>query len=472
MSQNELFLLLPYLVVGLGAVAVLLSGVLPMSGRQKFAYTLTLILLAAACALSFGLWGRAGSVTVMGGGLRIDTVTLGFNALSSAGAFAALILARSYNPIRKEVGEAFCGLVLFATLGMFILVASTDLLAAFLGLELIAVPLFGLIAWEPARRGAIEGGLKYAVLAGLSAAFFLYGLALVYAGSGTLELDALATGLTHAHSLPMLTVAGFIMLLVGIGFELALVPFHMWAADVYEGAPVPVTALLGTVAKVAMLVFLVRLLTAVPAVVLDTLVPILAVLGVLGMVIGNLLALRQDKVLRLLGYSTIAHFGYVLAALSCASPLGYRAALYYGLAYAVMNMAVFAVFAVLFAEYGSEGDIADYRGAGRRHPWLGLVLVVGIVSLAGLPPTAGFFAKLFVLSALLQAGHIGLAVVLVLATATSFYYYLRLLLAFFQVDHAPVRAAEATPLGASFVLGVAAMLTLGVGIWAQVFFPG
>lgn len=470
MTQNEFLLLSPYLVIGLGAVAVLLAGVLPMSERQNqgLAYWLTLLLLAASFALSLGMWGRTGSL--MGGGLRIDAITLGFNALSSAGAFAALVLARGYGPIRAEVTEAFCGLVLFATLGMFILASSTDLLAAFLGLELIAVPIFGLIAWEPARRGAIEGALKYAVLAGLSAAFFLYGLALIYAGSGTLELTALAAGLSQAHSLPLLTITGFIMLLVGIGFELALVPFHMWAADVYEGAPVPVTALLGTVAKVAMLVFLVRVLSEVPLVVLNTLAPILAVIGVLGMVFGNLLALRQDKVLRLLGYSTIAHFGYVLAALSCSSELGYRAALYYGLAYAVMNMAVFAVFVALSGEYASEGRIADYRGAGRRHPWLGLVLVVGVVSLAGLPPTAGFFAKLFVLSALLQAGHPALAVVLVLATATSFYYYLRVLLAFFQADSAPAREASAPPLGASFVLGVSAVLTLGVGIWAQAFF--
>lgn len=472
MTQNEILLLSPYLVVGLGAVFVLLVGVLPMPETRNPAYGATLLLLSASFALSLGMWGHTGGA--MGGGLRIDAITLGFNALSCAGAFSALVLARGYAPLRAEVGEAFCALVLFATLGMFILVSATDLLVAFLGLELVAVPLFGLISWEPARHGAIEAGLKYAVLSGLAAAFFLYGLALIYAGSGTLEITALSAGLDRAHSLPVLTVAGFLMLLVGIGFELALVPFHMWAADVYEGAPVPVTALLGTVAKVAMLVFLVRLLSDVPALVLGTLVPILAALGVLGMVVGNLLALRQNKVLRLLGYSTIAHFGYVLAALSCASEAGYRAALYYGLAYALMNMAVFAVFVALSGEYAGQGHIADYRGVGRRHPWLGLALLVGVLSLAGLPPTAGFFAKLFVLSALLRAGDPALAVVLVLATAVSFYYYLRLLLAFFQqtetTPHVPVSPIAKTRLDASLVLGVSAALTLGVGIWARVFF--
>ncbi|APZ44274.1 NADH-quinone oxidoreductase subunit N [Acidihalobacter ferrooxydans] len=468
MTANEFLLLSPFLVLGLGAVAVLLAGVLPLPGRQTLAHGLALALLAAAFALSLALLGQTG--VAMDGGLRFDAVSYGFDALACAGAFGALVLARGYAPLRGEVGEAFGALVLFAVLGMFILISADDLLVAFLGLELVAVPLFGLVAWVPRHRGAIEGGLKYAVLSGVAAAFFLYGLALIYAGSGTLALPAMGAALAQAHAQPLLTVAGFVLLLVGIGFELALVPFHMWAADVYEGAPVPVSALLGTVAKVAMLVFLVHLLGAAPPRVLSALAPILAVLAVLGMLVGNLLALRQTKVLRLLGYSTIAHFGYVLAALSCVSADGYRAALYYGLAYAVMNMAVFAVFAVLSTRNGGEGRIADYRGVGRRHPWLGLALVVGVLSLAGLPPTAGFFAKLFVLSALLHGGHVGLAVVLVLATAASFYYYLRLLLAFFQTEETTQMPMARPAPGGALVLGVAVLLTLGVGVWARAFF--
>lgn len=468
MSSNEFLLLSPYLVVGLGAIVVLLSGVLPLPNRQSLSYLLSLLFLAAACALSLGSWGYVG--TAMDGALRIDATTLSFNALSSVGALAALLLARGYTPIRTEVGEAFCGLVLFATLGMFILASSTDLLAAFLGLELIAVPLFGLIAWKPSHHGAVEGGLKYAVLSGLAAAFFLYGLALIYAGAGTLALDGLAAGLHHARSVPPLTVAGFIMLLVAIGFELALVPFHMWAADIYEGAPVPVTALLGTVVKVAMLVFLVRLLSSAPAVVLHVLEPILVGFGLLGMIVGNLLALRQDKVMRILGYSTIAHFGYILTALSDGSALGYRAALYYGLAYAVMNVTVFAVLAALAAEDGTEGRLAHYHGVARRHPWFGVVFAVGVLSLAGLPPTAGFFAKLFVLYALLQGSHTILAVILVLATATSFYYYLRLLLAFFRTDNVEPRPTAHPQFGTAVVLSLSAVLTVGLGVLARYFF--
>jgi NADH-quinone oxidoreductase subunit N len=468
MSTSDLLLFSPYLVIGPGAIAVLLTGVLPVPGRQRLAFRLTLLLLMVAFALTLGLWGQSGSV--MDGDLRIDALTLAFNALSSIGALAALVLARDYPAIRNEVSEAFCALVLFSVLGMFILAASTDLLAGFLGLELVAVPLFGLIAWEPARRGAIEGGLKYAVLSGLAAAFWLYGLALIYAGAGTLDLDSLAQGLSHPRSIPVLTLAGFIVLLVGIGFELALVPFHLWVADVYEGAPLPVTALLGTVAKVALLVFLVRLLNEAPPLVLETLTQFLAVLGVIGMLIGNLLALRQENLMRLLGYSTIAHFGYLLAALSCGSEAGFQAALYYGLAYAVMSMTVFAALAALAGRTDGVGRIADYRGIAKQHPWLALAFAVGVLSLAGMPPTAGFFAKLFVLSALIQAGHMALAVVLVLATATSFYYYLRLLLTFFQTEEVPAPAPMQTALAASVVAGVAVALTLGVGLWSGVFY--
>jgi NADH-quinone oxidoreductase subunit N len=467
MSPADLLLLSPYLVIGLGAIAVLLIGVLPVPGRQQWAYGVTLLLLVVSFALSLGLWGHSGSA--MDGGLRIDALTLGFNALSSAGAFAAMLLARDSAAIRDEISEAFCALVLFTLLGMYILAAATDLLAAFLGLELIAVPLFGMIAWQPGRRGAIEGGLKYAVLSGVAAAFWLYGLALIYGGAGTLDLGPLNQGVSGPRGLPLLTLAGFFLLLVGIGFELALVPFHMWVADVYEGAPLPVTALLGTVVKVAPLIFLVRLVSEVPPSVLENLAQILAMLGLLGMVVGNLLALRQEKVMRLLGYSTVAHFGYVLASLSCASEAGYRAAIYYGLAYSLMNMTVFAVLTALSGETG-EGRISDYRGIVGRHPWLAMAMAVGVLSLAGLPPTVGFFAKLFVLTALIQDGNLTLAIVLVLATATSFFYYLRLLLAFFQAEEGQESAPTRPALATSFVAGTSVALTLGVGIWSGFFF--
>jgi NADH-quinone oxidoreductase subunit N len=459
-------MLSPFVITGLGGLAVLLVGVLPVAHPRRPAYGLTIVLLLAAGACGLALWGHD---RVVQGMIIIDSVSLSFISLSAAGALATVLLARHYGPTSGEIDEAFYALVLFATLGMFILVSSADLLAGFLGLELIAVPLFGLIAWQPHRPGAIEGGLKYAILSGLAAAFFLYGMALIYAGSGTLSTGAIAAAMAGPHGLPALVTVGAALLLVGIGFELAVVPFHMWAADIYQGAPVPVTALLGTVAKVAMLVFLSRLIGEQMVLVWAQFLPLLAALAAAGMVVGNLLALRQQNLKRLLGYSTVAHFGYVLAALASGTQNGYHAALYYGLAYAGMNMAVFGVVAVLAREAGDREDLVSYRGLGRRHPWLGLVLAIGVLSLAGLPPTAGFFAKLFVFLAALQAGLQGLAVLLALATAASFYYYLRILVVFFSTTEEEVVPAPRLSFGTWMVLASSAGLTLGVGIYAQVF---
>jgi NADH-quinone oxidoreductase subunit N len=469
MSSTDFVLLTPYIIAGLGGLAVLLTGVLPIASGGRLAYGLTVLLLVAAGASAL-LQGT--HPHVIQGLIVIDVTSSSFIALCAGGALATVLLARHYGPIAGEVNEAFYGLVLCTALGMFMLVSTTDLLTGFLALELIAVPLFALIAWQPRRPGAIEGGLKFAVLSGLAAAFFLYGMALIYAGAGTLDGGAVAAAAAGPHGFPLLVTIGTALLLVAIGFELAVVPFHMWTADIYQGAPVPVTALLGTVAKVAMLVFLSRLVVHQMAAVWSQFLPLLGALAVAGMVVGNLLALRQQNLKRLLGYSTIAHFGYVMAALASGGQSGYQAALYYGLAYTVMNIAVFGVVAVLAGEVGDREDLESYRGLGRRHPWLGLVLTVGVLSLAGLPPTAGFFAKLLVFLATLQSGGYGLALVLALATAASFFYYLRILVVFFspaEEEGAPVARLS---FGAGLVLAGAAGLTLGAGIYAQPFLLG
>ena len=469
MSSTDLILLGPYIIAGLGGLAVLLAGVLPIAGRERLTYGLTLVLLLAAGSAGPLLWDQT---HIIQGLIIVDGTALAFIALSAAGALATVVLARHYGPTTGEVNEAFYGLVLFATLGMFILVSTADLLTGFLAIELIAVPLFALIAWQPRRPGAIEAGLKFAVLSGLAAAFFLYGMALIYAGAGTLDSGAIAAAAAGPHGVPLLVTIGTALLLVAIGFELAVVPFHMWTADIYQGAPVPVTALLGTVTKVAMLVFLSRLVVHQMAAVWTHFLPLLGVLAAAGMVVGNLLALRQQNFKRLLGYSTIAHFGYVLAALASGGQSGYQAALYYGLAYTVMNIAVLGVIAVLAGDIGDREDLESYRGLGRRHPWLGLVLAIGVLSLAGLPPTAGFFAKLLVFLAALQGGWYGLSLLLALATAASFFYYLKILMVFFSGAEAEAAPAARLSFGTGLVLAGAAALTVGAGIYAQPFLFG
>jgi NADH-quinone oxidoreductase subunit N len=454
----------PYALVGLGGLLVRLLGLLPSPWGTRASSWASLAVLAAAALAIILTWGDTQGIVA--GVVVIDPLSRIFGLLFLGGGISTLLLARHYAPMAGDMDEAFHSLVLFAVLGMLMLTSSASLLTAFLGLELVAIPLFALIAWQPGRRGALEGGLKYAVLAGLAASFFLYGVALIYAGSGTLVPDAAAKAVAADQGLPELVRIGVALILVGAGFELALVPFHMWAPDIYQASPAPVTALLGTVAKVAVLVFMIRLLGFQMPMVWEEFLPVLWVLALVSMIVGNLLALRQENLKRLLAYSSIAHVGYIFMALASGTSLGLKAAIYYGLAYAIMNMCVFAVVAVVPEERTDRETLASYRGLGRRHGALGLVMAIGLLSLAGLPPTAGFFAKLLAFYAALEAGLIVLVIVAALSTAVSFYYYLRVLVAIFSPEPEPT-FAPAVPAGALLVLAASAILTVALGIYLQ-----
>jgi NADH-quinone oxidoreductase subunit N len=454
----------PYVLVGLGGVLVLLVGALPGRWGERESFWVSLVVLVAAAVAIILIWGDTRGAVA--GFAVIDPLGQIFGLLSIGGGLAAVLLARHYAPMAGEANEAFHSLVLFAVLGMLMLVSSASLLGAFLGLELVAIPLFALIAWQPGRRGAIEGGLKYAVLAGLAATFFLYGVALIYAGTGTLVPDAIAKVVAADQGLPELVLIGMALILVGVGFELALAPFHMWAPDIYQASPAPITALLATVAKVAVLVFVIRLFGFQLPTVWQEFVPLLWVLAAISMIVGNLLALRQENLKRLLAYSSIAHVGYIFMALASGTSLGLKAAIYYGLAYAIMNMCVFGVVSVVPEEQADREMLDSYRGVGRRHGALGVVMAVGLLSLAGLPPTAGFFAKLLALYAALEAGLIVLVIVAALSTAVSFYYYLRVLVAIYSPE--PEAAPrEPVPSGALLVLAASAILTVGLGLYLQ-----
>lgn len=472
MSLPELILLLPYILPGIGGLVVLLLGaVLGQSASSRFWQTTCAVVFLLLSALTLALFG--GFDVNLGRMILLDPFSQVFSALFILGGLATVLLAYRYPPTAGDTDETFNALVLFAVLGMMMLASAANLLVAFIGMELMTVPLFGLIAWQPRRRGALEGGIKYSVLAGVTAAFFLYGIALFYTWSGTLELGrglALDVGSVPA----IIPVLGILLILVAVGFELAIVPFHMWAPDIYQAAPAPVTALLGTVVKMAALAFMIRLLGQQLPQVWDFLIPVLYALALASMIIGNLLALLQDNIKRLLAYSAVAHIGYMLVALTGGSEQGMEAAVYYALAYAVMNMAAFSVVVLMAEETGDRELLSAWRGLGRRHPWLGSTMALGLLSLAGLPPTVGFFAKLLAFSMALAAGHVALVIIAVLTTALSFYYYLRVIVVMFMPGEAPT--VSPVGWGAKLTLAGSAVLTLGLGIFAEpllqlAFFP-
>lgn len=458
MHSADLISLAPFIVLILGGLTVLALGIWPqhVSTRTLATVSVMFLLLGAATTV---LWETPQTVNNM---LIIDNLGRLFAQFFMFGAVAIIILSFNYAPTKNEVREEYLSLILFATLGMTLLVTSHNLVTAFVGLEILAVPLFALVAWKPTRSGAIEGGVKYAILAGFAAAFFLYGITIAYASTGTLNLAALGSITTDNY----LLIVAATLILVGVGFKLALVPFHMWAPDIYQAAPAPITALFASIAKVAVLVFLIRLLCLQLQNIWEALLPLLGILAVVTMIVGNLLALYQQNLKRLLAYSSIAHLGYILVALSAGNSLGRDAAIYYALTYALMNLCIFAVVAAFSRSDQDRQNLEEYRGLGRRHPTLGIAIGICLLALAGLPPTAGFIAKLLAFGAAIKAGYLILAVMAVINTALSFYYYLRILIVFYGEKSTKQDVIHLSQGTLSIVI-ISSLLIIGLGI-----FPG
>lgn len=458
MRSTDLINLAPFFLLISGGLTVLMLGIWPqrVSTRSLTAVTMAFLLLSAVATL---FWKTPFEMSSM---LVIDDMSRLFTLLFMLSAAAIVTISYRYAPTRNEIREEYLSLILFATLGMTMLVTSRNLVSAFVGLEILAVPLYALIAWKR-EQSAIEGGIKYAVLAGFAAAFFLYGVALAYASAGTLDLVALGSVTTDERLLLSVAV---ILMLVGIGFKLALVPFHMWAPDIYQAAPAPITALFASIAKIAVLMFLIRLLCLQLQHIWEALLPLLWILAVISMIAGNLLALHQQNLKRLLAYSSIAHLGYILVALAAGTALGRDAAIYYALTYALMNLGVFAVVAAFSLPHQDRQDLKEYRGLGRHYPVLGIAMGVCLLALAGLPPTAGFVAKLLAFGAAIEAGHIMLAIIAVINTALAFYYYLRILVVLYSEEKREQNVTQPSQ-GTSAIVVVVSLLLVGLGTFPE-----
>ena len=360
-------------------------------------------------------------------------------------------------------------LLLLAALGSIVLISAVHFAAILLGLEILSVSLFGLIAYPRDVPSALEAGIKYLVLAAVSAAFLLFGMALVYAETGTMGLP----GLTGAPAPPaggVLWLVGVGLIVVGFGFKLAVVPFHLWTPDVYQGAPAPVAALVATVSKGAMLALLVRTFAGVDLRAQEGLFAAFAVLAVASMVAGNLLALFQDNVKRLLAYSSIAHLGYLLVAFLAAGALAATAVAFYLVAYFVAMLGAFGVVSVLSDGNREAERLDDYRGLFGRRPWLSILMTGMLLSLAGIPLTAGFVGTFFVTVAAGGAALWMLLIVKMVTSGVGLFYYLRVVVAMFM-QAAPAdrreRATPTVPLTASLTLAALAAALVGLGV-----FPG
>jgi NADH-quinone oxidoreductase subunit N len=481
MSPAELIVLSPLICAALVGTAVMLAGA--FGARLETLHRIAIIGIGASLAAIFAVRPSAPmDVTPL---LRVDHFALLFLTLLFSAAGILAIFSRSYLVARGCGGEAYYSLLLFATVGMGILACSTHFASFFLGLETLSVSLYVLLGYLRRDRPSLEAAAKYLILAAMASGFLLFGIALLYAATGTLLLSQAVTQaaaiFAGADSVEAVWVtAGALLLLVGFGFKLALVPFHMWSPDVYQGAPAPVTALIATGSKGAVIAVLLRILAADPSRA-PLLASALATLAVVTMFGGNLLALLQTDLKRLLAYSSVAHIGYVFVAVATGGLAGGNAAVFYTVTYVATTLGAFGVIAVLSSNGTSDMDDLDaYRGLGRRRPGLAAALTVMLLSLAGVPPTGGFLAKFAVMSAAVGAGRGDLALAMAAASAIAVFYYLRVLVVMYMNPEqegettAPMARDSREPAtntapfaGAGIALIALVLIVLAIGVYPE-----
>ena len=464
--------LLPLLIVGMTALVVTLA----IAWRRN--HDLTFILSVAGLNLALlslvpALKVVPLEVTTL---LQVDRFALLYMGIVLVATLACATLAHAYLG-KTNTGEGFPGnreemylLMLLAAAGGMVMVASSHLASLFIGLELLSVPVYGMVAYAFFNKRSLEAGIKYMVLSAAGSAFLLFGMALTYAESGSMLFAELG-----AASVSPILQTGFAMMLIGLGFKLSLVPFHLWTADVYDGAPAPVSAFLATAAKVAVLAALVRLYQASPATDGGWLVILLTLIAIASILFGNLLALLQSNIKRLLGFSSIAHFGYLMIALIAGSVLGVEAIGVYLITYVLTSLGAFGVVTLMSTPFeGRDADsLFQYRGLFWRRPYLTAVLTTMMLSLAGIPLTAGFIGKFTVLTAGVDASLWWLLGSLVLGSAIGLYYYLRVMITLFMVEpglrrrDAPLNWAQHA---GGIMLLLTALLVFFLGVYPQPMF--
>ena len=466
MNPGDLTSLLPLIFIGGAAIAVMIG----ISVRRHLGLAIVLTLVGLVAALVSLVPASVLSPRPVSILLVCDGYALMYTWLILVAAFAVAMLSFDCLAGRPGKREEFYVLLLTATLGAVTLVWSNHFAAFFLGLEILSVSLYGLIAYRRQDPLAVEAGIKYLVLGGVSTAFLLFGMALVYADLGTLQFARV--GLAAGQGPSLLFLAGLAMIIVGFGFKLALVPFHLWTPDVYQGASAPVTAFIATVSKGAMFALLLRYFGQLDFHRYPSLVTVFTVIAIVSMFVGNLLALMQTNVKRTLAYSSIAHMGYLLVAFLAAGPLAAEAVTFYLVAYFVTTLGAFGTIAVLSAGDRDVQVLSDFRGLSRRRPWLAGAFTAMLLSLAGLPLTAGFIGKFYVLLAGVGSGMMALVVILIVNSALGLYYYLRIVRTLYRTspEEAPAGVPAETESPARLGALVMAGLTICL-IWLGVY-PG
>jgi NADH-quinone oxidoreductase subunit N len=468
LSQVDYFwALAPEIVLAIFALVILMVDVFQRGDRPGPARAAVAWLTVAGvvCALAANTWLITLEETAVAGLIAIDGFRIFTNYMFLLAALLFVPLGWRY--LGREGmrhGELFV-LVLLSTVGMMFFAGTRDLMIMFLGLELMSVAVYVMTGLNRRDRRSAEAGLKYFLLGAFSSAFFLFGIALVYGGTGSVNLAVIqqVVGVDGAGG-NLLVSAGMALLAVGFAFKVSAVPFHMWTPDVYEGAPAPVTGFMAAAVKAAAFAAFLRVFMTGFAGLYETWGPMMVGLAIVTMVAANLMALPQDSVKRMLAYSSIAHAGYLLVALTAANIIGVAAFLYYLVVYTFMTMGAFAVVFMVAHKHELRTGLAEYSGLGWRTPLVGITMTVFLLSLAGVPPTGGFWGKFAILRAIVERGGVELAVILVLTSLVSYYYYLRVAwyMWFRDATASTLQVPVSREVGAVLVLAAVAVLLIGI----------
>ncbi len=451
--------LVPALILGIGGMALLLAGVLTKRDRFTFCTMGAVVLLALAAISS----ATAPDGMIFGGLLKTSLFTRFADMLVYLGAAMALILSLDYNRRENIARFEYPVLVLLAVLGMIVMVSAADLMTLYIGFELQSLALYITAAIARDSLRSTEAGLKYFVLGALASGLLLYGISLVYGFAGTTNFAALANVLGNGAGYG--TVVGIVFVLVGLAFKISAAPFHMWTPDVYEGAPTPVTALFGTAPKAAAMALFLSVMVGPFGHLVAQWQSLIEILSIISMALGALAAIGQTNIKRLIAYSSIGHMGYALMGLAAGTVAGFQATLVYLALYVVMSFGAFACIIAMRRKGQAVEKISDLAGLAGQRPWLALALAIIMWAMAGIPPLSGFFGKLYVFAAAMNAGLVQLAIIGVVTSIIGAFYYLRVIKVMYFDRGAP--DLDVTPASVKFVMSVGALVTV-----LYIFLPG
>jgi NADH-quinone oxidoreductase subunit N len=459
MTETDLLCLIPFVILSIAPVVIMIVISILRNYNVIYGFS-ALSLIAAFASIFIILPSIPHSIEPL---FIIDTYSLFFLGIIIISALLVTFLSYDYIKHLDGVREEYYIVLFTSTLGAALLAVANHFILFFLGIETLSISLYILIAFQRAKSHSIEAGIKYLILASASSAFLLFGMALIYTAFGTMHFVAIINLLGNGGQLSILPVSGFGMMMVGIGFKLALAPFHMWTPDVYQGAPAPVSAFVATASKGAVMAVMIRLFFSLKGFDNHNLFVAISGIAILSMFVGNILAIRQRNIKRLMGYSSIANMGYLIIILLTGSARGVQASIFYLISYFITTIGVFGVISLLSTCESEAEKIEDFRGLFWKRPWIAIVFTLSLLSLAGIPVTAGFIGKFYVILEGMKAGLTVLIISMIINSVIGLYYYLRIITTLFST--AGENTLPELSLTGNITLGLVGISILILGIY-------